>query len=323
MIPALGRLSLTVIAILVICFSLLALSPVDPVSAYLGYGKTVVSESQRLLIVEQWHLDQTLFTRFFDWLMRFVRGDWGWSLTFNAPVTSVISNRLGLSLPLIATAWGLSTLMGLLLGMAAGFYQGRVVDQVIRGFSWFNVTMPGYWIAMLLLLVFALRWPILPAGGVAPPGMLATTVGTVTAIKYRILPVAALTFTALPAVILHGREKMVALMESKTLLYARAQGAGVWDILFYHGLHHTTIPVLTFQLAALGELIGGSLLIEQVFSWPGLGQAAVQAGLYADIPLLMAIVVLAGVVVCLGNFLADGINRLMDVRVAEKGCREC
>ncbi len=316
-----GRLPVTIIVIAMICFCLLALSPIDPVNAYLGYGKTVVSESQRTSIMAHWHLDQTLTARFVDWLIRFIQGDWGWSLTFNAPVSKIVSDRLSLSVPLITIAWVLSTLLGLALGIVAGFYKGRLIDQIIRGFSWFNTTMPGYWIAMLLLLCFALRWPLLPAGGVAPPGTLVDSVDTITALKYRVLPIIALTLTALPAVILHSREKMVTLMQSKTLLYAKAQGAGLWDIVYYHGFHHTAIPVLTFQLAALGELIGGSLLIEQVFSWPGLGQAAVHAGLYADIPLLMAIALSTAIVVCLGNVLADNINRLMAIRIAEKGCQ--
>lgn len=309
----------TLLIVALISFCLLALSPVDPVNAYLGYGKTLVSEEQKLLIMQQWQLDQPFYRRFFTWLWGFVRGEWGWSLTFNSPVIGVMVERISLSLPLIASAWCFSTVLGLALGVAAGVRHGRMTDRVTCFLSWFHAAMPGYWVAMLLLLCFALRWPLLPAGGVVPPGSLEQTVDNLTALKYRVLPVAALTLTALPAVILHAREKVVSLMLSKTVQYARAQGAGRWDIAFYHGLPHAAIPVLTFQLAALGELLGGAVLIEQVFAWPGLGQATVQAGLYSDIPLLMAIALSTSIVVCLGNGMADWISRTLDARVVTGG----
>ena len=241
-------------------------------------------------------------------------GDWGWSLTFNMPVRAFIQERFVLSFLLLGSAWLLSTVFGMVLGIAAGLLRASCWDQWLCRLCWFKASMPGYWIAMLLLLVFSLYWPVFPAGGIAPPGTLNTEISKAVIVQHMVLPVIALTLTSLPAVILHCREKMLWLLGSDTVLYARAQGASWWDIAIYHGVTHTTLPVFTFQLASLGELFGGSVLIEQVFSWPGLGEATIQAGLYGDVPLLLAIAVCTSLFVCTGNGLANILCRRLDVR---------
>ena len=164
----------------------------------------------------------------------------------------------------------------------------------------------------MLAAIFAL-W----CGGVrySAAGMTAAEAGIGVRIRHLLLPALTLGLTGVANITLHTREKMIAIMESDYVLFARARGESDWSILRRHGLRNILLPAMTLQFASVSEIIGGSVLVEQVFSYPGLGQAAVSAGLGSDIPLLMGITMISAAMVFAGNFIADILYEIIDPRM--------
>ncbi len=147
----------------------------------------------------------------------------------------------------------------------------------------------AFWLALLLLIVFGVWLRVLPIGLSVPIGVEASGVTFLDRVRHAILPALTLSITGISNIALHTREKMIDIMESDYVLFARARGESIWSIVRHHGLRNVLLPAMTLQFASISEIIGGSVLVEQVFSYPGLGQAAVSAGTGSDVPLLMGI----------------------------------
>ena len=148
-----------------------------------------------------------------------------------------------------------------------------------------------------------------------PIGVTAENVTITDRIYHGILPSFVLSIAAMPNIILHTREKMITVLESDYVLFAKAMGKSNQQIFIQHGMRNVLLPAITLQCASISEIFGGSILAEQVFSYPGLGQMAVTAGLGGDMPLLMAIVVITACFVCAGNLLADVLHHIIDPRM--------
>ena len=159
--------------------------------------------------------------------------------------------------------------------------------------------------SFLLLALFAVHWPLLPVCCAWTPGLSADEADWAMRARHLLLPVTTLALLGLGNIALHTRARVAEVLESDFIRYARAQGDDGWPMLRFHVLRHALTPALCLQFASLGELIGGSLLAEKVFSYPGLGQATVDAGLRGDIPLLMGIVLFCTLLVFIGNTVAS------------------
>ena len=164
---------------------------------------------------------------------------------------------------------------------------------------------------LLLLALFAVHWSLLPVCCAWTPGLAADEADWAMRLRHLLLPVTTLALLGLGNIALHTRERVAEVLASDFIRYARAQGDGGWPMLRFHVLRHALTPAICLQFASLGELIGGSLLAEKVFSYPGLGQATVDAGLRGDIPLLMGIVLFCTLLVFIGNTAA----RVLLVRI--------
>lgn len=149
--------------------------------------------------------------------------------------------------------------------------------------------------------------------------MAADEVSLADRLYHAFLPACTLGLTGISSIAMHTREKVIEILESDYVLYARARGESGWRLIFRHGLRNLLLPVITLQFGSISEIFGGSVLVEQVFSYPGLGQAAVTAGLGSDIPLLMGITLISAVLVFAGNAAADGLYRLVDPRLRKGG----
>ena len=177
------------------------------------------------------------------------------------------------------------------------------------------------WIALMALIVFAVWLGWFPIGLSVPIGMEAAYVSLADRLHHAALPALVLSITGIPNIALHTREKMVEVLESDYVLFARARGERTAQIVLRHGLRNVLLPAITLQFGAIGEIFGGSTLVEQVFSYPGLGQAAVAAGLGSDLPLLMGISVISAGIVFGGNLAADLLYGVVDPRVRKGGAR--
>ena len=239
----------------------------------------------------------------------------GTSLLYRQPVSQVIGQRLQSSLWLMAFAWVISGVLGLTLGVIAGANRGKLVDKLIRGYCWLISSTPAFWLALVLLVVFSVWLGLFPIGLSVPIGADASSVTLADRLYHAFLPALTLSITGVANIAMHTREKMADIMESDYVLFARARGESKRSIVLRHGLRNVALPAITLQFASISEIFGGSVLVEQVFSYPGLGQAAVNAGLGSDLPLLLGITVVSAAIVFGGNLIADLLYGVVDPKI--------
>lgn len=297
-------------------FFLVSVSPLDPLKTNVGQAALgSMSPEQIAKLEEYWGVNTPPVARFTAWAGDFLRGDMGVSLLYRQPVSRVIAVKLSNSLWLMAVAWMVSGLVGILLGVVAGANRGRTVDRVISGYALITASTPAFWLALVLLMVFAVWLKLLPIGLSVPIGVEASGVTLGDRIVHAILPALTLSITGISNIAMHTREKMAQVMDSDYILFARARGDSRWTMIRRHGLRNIILPAMTLQFASISEIFGGSVLVEQVFSYPGLGQAAVTAGLGGDIPLLLGITVISAAIVFAGNFTANLLYGVVDPRI--------
>lgn len=297
-------------------FFLVSVSPLDPLKTNVGQAALgSMSPEQIAKLEEYWGVNTPPVARFTAWAGDFIRGDMGVSLLYRQPVSRVIAVKLSNSLWLMAVAWMVSGLVGILLGVVAGANRGRTVDRGISGYALITASTPAFWLALVLLMVFAVWLKVLPIGLSVPIGVEASGVTLGDRIVHAILPALTLSITGISNIAMHTREKMAQVMDSDYILFARARGDSKWTMIRRHGLRNIILPAMTLQFASISEIFGGSVLVEQVFSYPGLGQAAVTAGLGGDIPLLLGITVISAAIVFAGNFTANLLYGVVDPRI--------
>ncbi|GAA6297940.1 ABC transporter permease [Eisenbergiella tayi] len=311
---------LLLITVSIVTFTLVSMSPIDPLQANVGQAALgAMSQEQKAKLEEYWGVNVPPVRRYLNWAGGFVRGDMGISLLYRQPVSQVIGVKLSNSLFLMVFAWLISGILGLVLGILAGVFRGTWVDRIIKGYSLLISSTPVFWLALLLLLVFAVWLKVLPIGLSVPIGVESAGVTFLDRLRHAVLPAVTLSITGVAGVTLHTREKMIDVMESDYMLFARARGESTWSMVKKHGLRNILLPAMTLQFASVSEIIGGSVLVEQVFSYPGLGQAAVTAGTGSDVPLLLGITIVTAAIVFFGNFIADILYGVIDPRMRKGG----
>ena len=315
------RFALLMVAVSAVTFALVAASPVDPVQMNAGQAAYArMSEQKRAELRAYWGANEPLPERYAHWASDAVRGDFGTSLRCNAPVAQVVAQRAGNTLMLMAVAWVLSGAIGLSLGIVAGVCRGRWPDRIVRGYCFVLSSTPAFWLGLVALMVFSVWLGWFPFGFSVPIGVDAASVSLAERLHHLILPALVLSVTGVANVALHTREKVVDVMGSDYARFASTRGEGRWQVLRCHGLRNLLLPAISLQFAQVSEIFGGSVLVEQVLSYPGLGQAAVTAGVGGDAPLLVGIALASAAIVFAGNAVADALYGVVDPRIrAERG----
>ena len=310
------RFALLMLAVGLVVFALVSLSPIDPVQANVGQAAYVnMSEAKRAQLASYWGGDVPFWERFANWAGALLQGDMGTSLRFNAPVSEVIAHRAANSLALMGIAWLFSGALGFALGVAAGARRGGALDRVVRSYCFLLASTPTFWLGLLILMVFAVQLGWFPIGFSVPIGVSAADVTLADAVHHLVLPALTLSVTGVANIALHTREKVVDVLESDYVRFARARGESELSVIMHHGLRNVALPAVTLQCAFISEIFGGSVLVEQVFSYPGLGQAAVTAGLGGDVALLAGIALVSAALVFGGNLLANILYGVLDPRM--------
>ena len=310
------RFALLMLAVGLVVFALVSMSPIDPVQANVGQAAYVnMSEAKRAQLASYWGGDVPFWERFANWAGALLQGDMGTSLRFNAPVSEVIAHRAANSLALMGIAWLLSGAFGFALGVAAGARRGGALDRVVRSYCFLLASTPTFWLGLLILMVFAVQLGWFPIGFSVPIGVSAADVTLADAVHHLVLPALTLSVTGVANIALHTREKVVDVLESDYVRFARARGESELSVIVHHGLRNVALPAVTLQCAFISEIFGGSVLVEQVFSYPGLGQAAVTAGLGGDVALLAGIALVSAALVFGGNLLANILYGVLDPRM--------
>lgn len=307
-------------AVSVVTFFLVGASPIDPVQANLGQAAYAgLSAEKKAELANYWGSNLPLWERYLNWLGSALHGDLGVSLRFNLPVTEVLAARSLNTLALMFVAWVLSGIAGFAMGVVAGVKQGSKFDKFVKGFCFVMASTPTFWFGLIMLMVFAVWLGWFPFGFSMPIGKSLADVTLLDMASHLILPALTLSIVGVANIALHTREKTIDVMESDYIRFARARGMGLWQAVRTHGLRNLVLPAITLQCASISEIFGGSVLVEQVFSYPGLGQAAVTAGTGGDAALLVGIAIVSAVIVFCGNLLANILYRAIDPRIKQGG----
>ncbi len=317
------RAIFVLISVSILSFILVSFSPVDPIRAYVGeVGMANMSPERMAQFEAYFGMDTPPVERYLNWFSDFVQGDMGESLIFRQPVAKVIELRFINSLALMIAAWVFSGVLGLIMGIVAGLNRDKWIDKLIKGYSFLLASVPTFWLALLLLMVFSVWLKILPIGLSVPIGKDAADVTIFDSIDHLILPAITLSVIGVANIALQTREKMIEVMEEDYILFSKSRGENTLAIVRHHGLRNIMLPAITLQFASISEIFGGSILVEQVFSYPGLGRTVVSAGLRGDAPLLLGIAVISASVVFVGNMIANILYGVIDPRIRRGGIYE-
>ncbi|MFE6194796.1 ABC transporter permease [Streptomyces sp. NPDC057838] len=312
-----GRRALFAVpALLVVTFGVFAIaaaSPFDPVKAYAGTAALGADQETLDRLRDNLGVDRPFAARWWDWLTSALTGDLGHSSVLRQPVTQVIGERLVWSALLCAVAFAVAVLVGTVLGVLAARRPGSAVDRAVTSLAYTLEAAPVFWIALLAIWLFALQWDVLPAGGLTDTGSERVTFGQVT--SHLVLPAGVLAISQLPWFTLYVRQGVGDALAEDPVRGARARGLSERTVLLGHALRSGLLPVLTLIGSRVPELITGALLVESVFSWPGIAAATVEAATAVDFPLLAGLTALATAAVLAGNLLADLLYGLFDPRV--------
>ncbi|WP_030765279.1 ABC transporter permease [Streptomyces sp. NRRL F-2664] len=298
-------------------FALAALSPFDPVKAYAGTAGLTASQAELDQLRINLGVDRPLAARWWDWLTSALTGDLGASAVMRQPVTDVITERVGWSALLAACAFTMAVLAGTALGVLAARRPGGPLDRAVSALAYTLEAAPAFWTALLAIWFFSVRLGVLPSGGLTDAGSDTVTPGQVA--SHLVLPALVLAATQLPWFFLYVRQGVADALGEDPVRGARARGLSERRILLGHALRSGMLPMLTLIGSRVPELITGALLVETVFSWPGIAAATVQAATAVDFPLLAALTVLATAAVLAGNLLSDLLYGLADPRVGFDG----
>jgi len=302
----------------IVTFLLVISSPIDPVDAYVG-AESNVSEEQRENVAEYWGLNKPPVERYLTWLSNLIHGDMGISITYQMPVTQILASRFLASLALMSVAWLLSGILGFFLGVVSGAMQGSLFDKCVKTFCFVLSSTPTFWVGLLFLMLFSIKLGWFPIGLSVPIGKLSSEVTYLERLHHLILPALTLSITGISTIALHTRQKIIDVLKTDYILFAKARGESKWTVIKRHGLRNIAIPAITLQFASFSELFGGSVLAENVFSYPGLGSAVSAAGLKGDVPLLLGIALCSVVFVSMGNLTANLLYGILNPQIREGG----
>ncbi|MDT0308717.1 ABC transporter permease [Streptomyces sp. DSM 44917] len=294
-------------------FALAAASPFDPVRQYVGSDGVGASQETIDALRANLAAEGTFVEQWWAWLRSALAGDLGQSSALHQPVAEVVAERLGWSALLCGLAFVLAVPAGAALGVLAARRPGGAFDRAVTAVSFTLQAAPPFWLALLAVWLFALRLGVLPAGGLTDTGSDAVTPGAVA--EHLILPVAVLAVSQLPWFVLYARQGTLDALQEDPVRGARARGLSERTVLLGHALRSGLLPLLTLAGTRIPELITGALLVETVFSWPGIASATVRAATATDFPLLATLTVLSACAVLAGNLVADLLYGLADPRI--------
>ncbi|WP_299525902.1 ABC transporter permease [uncultured Methanobrevibacter sp.] len=306
-----------ILIIVIILFSslLIELSPINPVKTYIS--NIIVSPEQISALEAYWGVNEPITTKMLNWLNHVIHGDLGNSLIYRVPVIDVIKEKFSASLVLMATSWAVSGVLGFVLGVIAGYKKDTWIDKIIKVYCYILQSAPTFWIALIILMIFSTQLGWFPSGLGVPIGSLTQDVTIWEWLNRLILPTLTLSIIGVAQIAMYTRDKLVEEMNSDYFLFAKARGEHGWDLIRRHGIRNILLPAITLQFLSFSELFGGAVLVEQVFTYPGIGQAAVSAGLNSDVPLLLGIILFSTIFVYIGNLIADVIYTFVDPRIKE------
>jgi peptide/nickel transport system permease protein len=302
-----NRLWQSVVMLLIvtaITFFLINLAPGGPASLM----RMDATAEEREALSQRMGLDKPVVVRYGEWLGNSLQGDFGQSLTSGQPVIQRISERFPNTVQLTLYTLIFSVTAGIILGIISAVGRNSASDYSINFLTAIGLSVPGFWLAIMLIYLFSVVLQWLPSSGVGS--------GTgIEQFKYLIMPVLILSTTALPTIVRFTRSSMLEVISQNYVRTARAKGVKERSVIYYHALRNALIPVVTIIGVLIPRLLGGAVITETVFGWPGMGRLIVEAAQGRDYNLVMGVTVVVTFIVIASNFLVDIIYSRIDPRV--------
>jgi peptide/nickel transport system permease protein len=293
-----------------VVFLVLEVLPGDPALVILGVD---AQPEQLAQLRTQLGLDAPMAVRYGRWLGGMLVGDFGISYAYKVPVVGIIGERLALTVPLALMAMALTALLGLGLGILAAARYNKAGDVIIMGISQLGISIPNFWFGLLLILLFAVKLGWLSAGGFA-----GWAGGVWPGVRSLLLPALALGTVQAAILARIARSAMIDVLQEDFIRTARAKGLRRGAVLWRHALRNALIPVITIMGIQFAQLLVGAIVIEQVFTLPGLGRLVFQAISNRDLEVVKAVVVLLAFMVIVVNFVVDLLYAMIDPRLSAR-----
>ena len=311
MIALIGRrLLATVPVLLVVSFLVNAMTQLVPGDPAVRIAGEDASPEQIQQVRTSLGLDKPWLERYVSWLVGALHGDLGRSIHNGDPVTLMLSERMPITLALALCALVFAILVGVPAGVMAGLHQGRFVDRVVRWFATVGVAFPGYWLGLLLLLLFALRLGLFPTIGYTP-----FVENPFEWLRHMTLPAIALGAPAAAEVARQLRSSMIDTLSREFVRTASAKGMRHRTVIYKHALKHAANPAVTVLATQVSLLLGAAVIIEQAFAMPGIGQLAVTSVIGNDVIVVQGIVIVTTVIIVGTNLLADIVHAWLTPKV--------
>lgn len=288
-----------VLGVTIVVFSILHLTPGDPVRLIVGPR---ASQERLEELRHELGLDQPLLIQYLRWLTGVVQGDFGTSLTAKRSARELIMERMPYTLELTATALAISLLIGIPIGVISAVKQYTPIDHISMAVALFWLSMPGFWLGLMLMLLFGLRLGWLPISGASGFNSL-------------ILPALTLGLPEIGLIARLMRSEMLEVIRDDYVMTARAKGLKEFLVMYKHALRNAIISVIVYLFLQLPWLISGAVVVETVFAWPGMGRLLYKAILSKDFPIVQGVILIIAILTILCNLLGDLVTGLLDPRI--------
>ncbi len=305
---------MVLIGITLINFLIFHLSPGDPTNQYFGprmHKEQIEKKREQLGLNEPW------YKQYAFWFSNFSKGNLGYSWSKHRPVRDILNEAIPATLQLTLTALCVNFVLGSIIGILAGIWSHRLIGRLLNSGTLLLYAIPSFWLALIFILIFSLKLQWLPPSGMSSlflkdPVILKQVIDR---IRHLILPVAVLGLTGAAATSRYIRAHMMKLMSQPYIQQAMAKGLSRWQVTMRHAFRNALVPVVTLLGLYFPFLLGGALVIEVIFAWPGMGRVAYEAIMANDMPVIMAVNLVAAAMVVTGNLISDVLYRYIDPRI--------
>lgn len=313
-----------VLGIVTITFVMMRVAPGDPMDIYLEPQRQRQVDPEVIeLLRKRYGLDQPIHVQYVTWVTNFVRGDFGESFRHRRPVNRLLAEAIPYTLQLTVLALLFDALIGIALGIIAAVKQYSLLDKTVTLGSLIIYAMPGFWLALMLVMVFSVNLGWFPTSQTRSMDyeFLSFWGKVADRVWHLVLPVFVLGIASAASTARYMRNRLLEVLNEEYVLSARARGFKERVVILKHALRNALIPIITIYGMSLPFLLGGATIIETIFAWPGMGRLAVQAVGGRDYPLIMAVTTISAVLTVLGNLLADITYAAVDPRVSYDGTK--
>jgi peptide/nickel transport system permease protein len=307
------------LGIATLVFFVIHIAPGDPMEMLMNQYQRNVPDPETIAAFRlKYGLDDPIHVQYIKWLQNCFTGDLGESFRYHRPVTSLIAERIPFTIQLTFLALLFDALFGIFLGIISAVKQYTLTDKIISVGSLIIYSVPGFWLALMLIIIFSVNLGWLPLSQTRSLDyeLLSGAEQFKDRLLHLVLPVFVLGIASAASTARFLRSRLLEVLSEEFILAARARGLKEKAVIFRHALKNALIPIITIYGMSLPFLLGGSVLIENIFSWPGMGSLAVEAVQNRDHPLILATTMMGAILVVLGNLLADIMYTVVDPRVS-------